>query len=171
MDARIAHGHLGTIYVEYANTGDAAMPAPILQLRSADPDGSDRPIFTLNETLLQEGFWTGTLPRNVHSFGLIGRSVADGALTFFEFDGTGSTAGITDAVGEVVNRYAYAPFGNALLSTGGFSSPFEFVGQFGVQHDGNGLQFMRSRYLNTAVGRFVQSDPLGIDGGDVNFAR
>jgi RHS repeat-associated protein len=55
------HG-LGVIYVEYANTGDAAMPAPLLQLRSADQDGSDRLILTLDQSLLSEGFWTNTLP-------------------------------------------------------------------------------------------------------------
>ncbi len=49
---------VATIYVEYANTGTAAMPAPILILQSADPDGSDRPLLTLDQTRLTSGFWS-----------------------------------------------------------------------------------------------------------------
>lgn len=48
-----------TIYVEYANTGDTPMAAPLLVLKSADPDGSDRPIFTLDAARVIPGFWAG----------------------------------------------------------------------------------------------------------------
>ncbi len=51
-----------TVYVEYANTGTVAMPAPLLRLQSADPDGSDRPILTLDHARLVEGFWTSGMP-------------------------------------------------------------------------------------------------------------
>ena len=42
------HG-IATIWVEYANTGTVAMPAPLIQLRSTDPDGSDKPLLTLKQ--------------------------------------------------------------------------------------------------------------------------
>ena len=54
-----------TIYVEYANTGTASMPAPILILQSADPDGSDRPILTLDATLRRTVFYGSSLPEGV----------------------------------------------------------------------------------------------------------
>ena len=47
------------IYVEYANTGNASMPAPLLILQSGDPDGSDRPILDLNPTNRVPSFWFG----------------------------------------------------------------------------------------------------------------
>ena len=50
------HG-LATIYVEYANVGSLAMPAPLLVLR-----GSDRALMTLDESLIVKGFWTSALP-------------------------------------------------------------------------------------------------------------
>lgn len=51
-----------TLYVEYANVGSAAMPAPILILQSADPNGSDRPLLTLDQNRLAAGFWTSSVP-------------------------------------------------------------------------------------------------------------
>src|SRR5262249_8914070 len=51
-----------TLYVEYSNTGTAPMPAPILTLHSTDPDGSDRPILTLDKSRLIENLWTSALP-------------------------------------------------------------------------------------------------------------
>ena len=48
---------LATIYVEYANTGDAAMPAPLLVLTS-----NEQPLLTLARDLVTEGLWTPTIP-------------------------------------------------------------------------------------------------------------
>ncbi len=50
---------VATIYVEYANTGTAPMPAPVLILKSADLDGSDQPILTLDQNRTIENFWSG----------------------------------------------------------------------------------------------------------------
>ena len=51
-----------TLYVEYSNTGTVAMPAPILVLQSADPDGSDRPKLTLDPNQLRNDLWTDGQP-------------------------------------------------------------------------------------------------------------
>ncbi len=38
------------------------MSAPVLTLRSADPDGSDHPLLSLDESRIIEGFWTSANP-------------------------------------------------------------------------------------------------------------
>ena len=53
---------LATLYIEYANTGKASMPAPLIQLRSGDADDSDKPLLTLKKHRLGEGYWTNVLP-------------------------------------------------------------------------------------------------------------
>ncbi len=53
------HG-TGTIYVTYSNTGDLAMPAPLLVLDCTDP--VQHPILTLDQSLLTGGFWTSASP-------------------------------------------------------------------------------------------------------------
>ncbi len=56
-----------TIYIEYANTGSVAMPAPLLVL-VAPPEVIDGqtitnlPLFTLNPALVVSGYWTSALP-------------------------------------------------------------------------------------------------------------
>ncbi len=49
-----------TFYVEYANTGTVAMPAPLLVLESSVAD--DVPVFTLNKALQVPFLWTSALP-------------------------------------------------------------------------------------------------------------
>ncbi len=46
---------LATLYVEYANVGYSAMPAPLLIVQSADPEGDEYPMLTLNGALLRPG--------------------------------------------------------------------------------------------------------------------
>jgi RHS repeat-associated protein len=70
-----------TIYVEYANTGNASMPAPILTLQSGDPDGSDQPLLTLDQTRVVQGFWTSALPEGFsHSVQIYASGAVAGVL-------------------------------------------------------------------------------------------
>lgn len=70
-----------TIYVEYANTGTVAMPAPLLILESADSDNSDRPFFTLDQSLVVQGFWTSAIPDGFsHSVQILGSGDTPGVL-------------------------------------------------------------------------------------------
>jgi RHS repeat-associated protein len=41
----------------------------------------------------------------------------------------------------------------------------------GVERDPTGLVYMRGRYYDPELGRFIQMDPLGLEGGDVNLYR
>ena len=49
-----------TFYVEYSNTGQTAIPAPLLVLESAQPE--NLPLFTLNPELVVSGYWTSSIP-------------------------------------------------------------------------------------------------------------
>ena len=60
------------------------------------------------------------------------------------------------------------PFGNKEAQAT-FSQPFTFAGQFGVMEESDGLYYMRARYYDAKVGRFISEDPIGFGGGDVNL--
>jgi RHS repeat-associated protein len=47
-------------------------------------------------------------------------------------------------------------------------TPFLFNGRYGVQTDANGLLYMRARYYNPYISRFINADPSGFNGG-LNF--
>ncbi|MCC7339273.1 MAG: hypothetical protein IT422_29625, partial [Pirellulaceae bacterium] len=52
---------VGQIIVEYSNTGDVAMPAPLLDFRG-DQNGTEGALLTLDASLVTRGFWTSAVP-------------------------------------------------------------------------------------------------------------
>ena len=106
-----------------------------------------------------------------HGFGLLSRTDATGNPAYYTFDGIGNAQQLVVAAGAIANTYAYAPFGSLLRSTETVTDPFQFVAEFGVMAENNGLDFMRARYLNTGLGVFGSEDPLNVVGGDVNMHR
>ena len=81
------------------------------------------------------------------------------------YDYRGSTVAMTDGNGNVTDRVSYAPYGTIVSRTGTNDTPFLFNGSYGVQTDPNGLLYMRARFYNTTICRFVNPDPSGFKGG------
>jgi RHS repeat-associated protein len=101
----------------------------------------------------------------VYGLGLISKITPSNQSYFYHFDGIWSAIGISDSSGNIVNKYAYDAFGRVLTQEEGIPNPFRYVGQFGVMDDGNGLFYMRARYYDPEVGRFISKDPIGFLGG------
>jgi RHS repeat-associated protein len=102
----------------------------------------------------------------VYGLGLVSKITPGGQTFFYEYDGLGSTVAIADPSGNVVNKYAYDPYGNLSSTfTETISNPFRYVGQFGVTDEENGLLYMRARYYASTTGRFLNRDPIGLAGG------
>jgi len=87
----------------------------------------------------------------------------------YHYNATGSTIAMTDEAQTVVNQYSYDPHGNILSQQEQIPQSFKYVGQYGVMAEPNGFYYMRARYYDPQVGRFVSEDPIGFDGGDVNL--
>jgi RHS repeat-associated protein len=105
----------------------------------------------------------------IYGAGLLAMVTPGGQFYCYHFDGTGNTAALTDANKAVVNEYAYTPFGIIGHQQEAFPQPFKYVGQHGVMAEPNGFYYMRARYYDPVIGRFVSEDPIGFDGGDVNL--
>jgi RHS repeat-associated protein len=101
----------------------------------------------------------------VYGLGLISKVTPEGQAYFYHYDGLGSTVAMTDASGSVVNKYAYDAFGNVLHSAETVPNPFKYVGGAGIMDEGNGLLYMRARYYDPELGRFINQDPIGLRGG------
>jgi len=66
---------------------------------------------------------------------------------------------LTDSAGNVTVSYTYDSFGNLIASTGTSDNTYGFTGQqqFG---EADSLVFLRARYYDPRIGRFVSRDPL-----------
>ena len=74
---------------------------------------------------------------------------------FYQYDGLGSVIQLTDAAGRPKVSYAYDAWGNSILPTPP-TNPFRFAGQ--ALDAAAGLYYMRARYYDPAVGRFISRD-------------
>jgi YD repeat-containing protein len=80
VPSRLGYHAVATIYVEYRNTGNAAMPVPLLVL-TATQNGHERAFLTLQPTRLVEGFWTSAVPEGFsHSVQLLASGDTPGVL-------------------------------------------------------------------------------------------
>lgn len=105
----------------------------------------------------------------VYGLGLVSKITPSGQVYFYHYDGLGNTVAVTDATGGAVNQYAYDSFGSVLsTSIENLPNAFRFVGRDGVMDEGNGLLYMRARYYDTRIGRFITKD-LGPTAGGTNL--
>lgn len=108
----------------------------------------------------------------VYGLGLLTRVDADNTSVrhYYHFNHRGDTIGLSDTSGNFTDYYAYDEYGQVQEdSNNSLNQPFKFVGQYGVMDEGQGLYFMRARYYDAVVGRFLSEDPLGFEGGDWNL--
>jgi RHS repeat-associated protein len=82
-------------------------------------------------------------------------SIQGSTPTYYLYDGLGSTTRLADGAGAVTGAYSYDAFG-AVRSHTGASTQWSFTGE---QNDANGLEYLRARYYDPALGRFLTQDP------------
>ncbi|MCP4699765.1 MAG: RHS repeat-associated core domain-containing protein, partial [Gammaproteobacteria bacterium] len=98
----------------------------------------------------------GTQTYYVYGLGLIGEETG-GVYRTYHFDFRGSTTALTNETGTVTERFRYSPYG-ALVNGDASATPFLFNGMYGVMMDASGLYYMRARYYNPEIRRFVNMD-------------
>jgi RHS repeat-associated protein len=103
---------------------------------------------------------SGSTTRNVYGLGLIYQDTDGTTVRYLHTDFRGSTVALTQAAGTVTGRVEYGPFGEIASQTGDTETSFLYVGQTGVETDGNGLLYMRARYYAPLVRRFLRQDVL-----------
>ena len=66
----------------------------------------------------------------------------------------------TNFNGEVTDIFYYDSYGSMVSRTCTTGTPFLYVGQYGVEIDDSGLYYMRARYYNLQMQRFINVDPV-----------
>ncbi|MBK8971287.1 MAG: RHS repeat-associated core domain-containing protein [Hahellaceae bacterium] len=70
---------------------------------------------------------------------------------------------VTDQSQAVVWQTEQTPFGEVTQTTGTLAQPLRFPGQYADPETGYSYNYFRD--YDPSVGRYVQSDPIGLDGG------
>jgi RHS repeat-associated protein len=83
----------------------------------------------------------------------------------YHFDYRGNTVAMTDGGGNVTDRVSYSPYGSIVARTGTNDTPFLFNGIYGVHTEVSGLYYMRARFYNPTICRFVNPDPSALNRG------
>lgn len=95
-------------------------------------------------------------------------SVIGGVERFFFSDQIGRPTHIMNGNGETVWSASYDLWGAAHEHTkNGATNPFRFPGQYFDPE--SGLTYNLHRYYDSAIGRFTTPDPVGLNGGLLNF--
>jgi RHS repeat-associated protein len=106
--------------------------------------------------------------------GVISQETA-GARSYYLTDAQSSVRLLSDASGRVTDTFTYDAFGNLLAQAGTTTVPFLFTGN--MLDSTLGLYYLRARYYNPVLGRFLTADPAGGSPADpatlnkYNYAR
>jgi RHS repeat-associated protein len=88
-----------------------------------------------------------------------------GATYYFALDPiSGNVRGlIAESNHDAPSQFRYAPFGEMELDFDQVGMPLRFAAR---EYDAaTGLYYMRARYYDPTIGRFISEDPIGLDGG------
>ena len=96
--------------------------------------------------------------------GLIYENSSEVGIIVYHYNHLGSTTAVTDGEGKLVYGFDYGTYGELVSTTEyGTTTPiirFLYNGQLGVATDDNGLYYMRNRYYNPDIKRFINQDIL-----------
>jgi len=93
----------------------------------------------------------------IYGDGLLSQVDEDGNYLYYHFNNIGSTTVVTGDDGKIVHAFTYGTYGE-LLSGDTHGIMFLYNGRYGVVTDQNGLYYMRARYYNTDIKRFINQD-------------
>ena len=100
-------------------------------------------------------------------FSLPGAFAATG-MYFIHTDHLGTPQAMTDSSRAVVWEASHTPFGELHRETGAIPQPLRFPGQYDDGESGYHYNYFRD--YDPSIGRYVQSDPIGLEGGINTYA-
>ncbi len=90
------------------------------------------------------------------------------ASEYYLGDALGSVRQVVNSNGTVALARSYDPYGNTRQTIGDAQTNFGFTGEF---TDPSGLAYLRARYYDPRMGRFLTRDPSGAEANLYQYAR
>jgi RHS repeat-associated protein len=98
---------------------------------------------------------------------VLAESTASGA-SYYHPDGLGSVLSLSNSSGALTDTYSYDSFGNQVNQTGVIHNSLRYITR--NLDSETGLLYLRARYFDPRLGRFLSEDPIKLLGG-ANFFR
>ena len=121
--------------------------------------------FILDDTAAATGGNTGGMPPPMVDGGTAGGS---GELYYAHTDHLGAIGRLSDDSGALVWDAERLPFGELNVLTASVEIPLRFPGQY--YDEESGLHYNYFRDYDPSTGRYIQSDPIGLEGGLNTYA-
>lgn len=90
-------------------------------------------------------------------------TIDNGSLYYIHTDHLDSPIALTDNNGTVQWKGSYDPYGNVTVETNNLDQNQRFPGQYADEE--TGLYYNYFRDYDPEIGRYIQSDPIGLNGG------
>ena len=117
-----------------------------------------------SNTVTRSYLWNPQAPGGIG--GLLGMKENNKNYTYL-YDGNGNVTTVLDDTQNVAALYGYQPFGEPTFKGGALDQPYRFSTK---RYDENtGLSYYGYRFYNPTIGRWMNRDPLGFGGGDLNL--
>ena len=100
---------------------------------------------------------------NQQPLALIDYTQSNDPIYYYHNDHLGTPQALTDATQQIVWTAKYSPFGYANIMTSLIEQNIRSPGQYFDQE--TNLHYNHFRYYNSQTGRYITSDPIGLDGG------
>ena len=92
----------------------------------------------------------------IRGLGLAARQASDGSKNYYLRDGHGDVVELRNEAGELKISYTYDIWGNPQDTEGEADNPFRYAGEY--WDEATGLQYLRARWYDPSVGRFINED-------------
>ncbi|MFC4104265.1 S8 family serine peptidase [Paenibacillus xanthanilyticus] len=139
--------------VTYAYNGDDL-------LTSRNENGVTTTLYYDGDQVIAEGKIASGVEIHKASYyrgtGLAARKAADGSMAYYLSNGHGDTVELRGSGGQVLNQYDYDMWGKVLSKLENVENPFQYAGEY--WDDSSKLQYLRARWYDPSVGRFINKD-------------
>lgn len=87
---------------------------------------------------------------------------------YYTMEHPGHVAGVLNTLGKVADKHQYTPFGEVESSSDSSGQPLRFTGR--ELDFTTGTYYLRNRWYDPTLARFVSQDPIGLAGGTNPYA-
>jgi RHS repeat-associated protein len=142
--------------IEYMYDGDGLRTQTVTRSSKDNSVRETNYVYDRQYVVLETNELDAVSVRYVRGVNYIARIDAAAKLSYFLFNGHGDVVHTVSETGVVENTYDYDIFGSPILTVEMYASSIRYAGEF---YDAEvGLYYLRARYYDPYIGRFVSED-------------